>query len=167
MEIESSLTAATRSQKLRSRIFWFLAGSVLNYLLISTPFKWLQANTAMPLIAISACSIGLSTTFFFAWNYFVNFRTDVRKRDAFPRYLGAVGVMWLLSSLTLTALKHFDAQMSFDIARTAVDLDIVATQFFLAGLKFALYHKWVFPLGNGVSYQSEEGPGEILVKRGQ
>jgi hypothetical protein len=36
--------------------------------------------------------------------------------------------------------------MAFSIAGIPLDLDIVATQFFLAGLKFFLYHKWVFPL---------------------
>jgi hypothetical protein len=146
MKSDSPSAGRTRAQKLRSRIFWFLAGAGLNYLLISTPFKWLQANTALPLLAISACSLGVSTSFFFTWNYFVNFRTDSRKRDAFARYVSAVGLMWLLSSITLTLLKQFDAQMSFSLGRIPLDLDIVATQFFLAGLKFTLYHKWVFPL---------------------
>jgi hypothetical protein len=146
MEIDSTTAETTRAQKLRSRIFWFLAGATLNYLLISTPFKYLRANTDLPLWGVSACSIAVSTTFFFAWNYFVNFRTDSRKRDALARYVGAVTLMWLLSSATLTLLKHFDAGRGFDIAGIALDLDIVATQFFLAGLKFTLYHKWVFPL---------------------
>jgi hypothetical protein len=39
MEIDSTTAETTRAQKLRSRIFWFLAGATLNYLLISTPFK--------------------------------------------------------------------------------------------------------------------------------
>lgn len=127
------------------RLFWFIAGSAVNYLLISTPFKWLKLHTDLPLWAISACSIGISTTFFFGWNYFVNFRTDTRKRDALPRYLAAVALMFSLSSATLTILKHFDAHMAFSLGRFPLDLDIVATQFFLAGLKFYLYHKWVFP----------------------
>ncbi len=131
---------------LHRRIFWFLAGAGLNYLLISTPFKWLQAHTALPIPALAACSVGVATTFFFFWNYFINFRTDRRKRDALPRYVSAVAGMWLLSSTLLTILKHFNAQMAFSVARFPLDLDIVATQFFLAGLKFFLYHKWVFPV---------------------
>jgi hypothetical protein len=43
-------------------------------------------------------------------------------------------------------LKHFNAHSPFSIGRFALDLDIVATQFFLSGLKFFLYHKWVFPV---------------------
>lgn len=132
---------------LRSRIFWFLAGSGVNYLLISTPFSYLRAHTELPIWTISACSMGVSTSFFFCWNYFINFRTDSRKRDALARYLVAVALMWLLSSTTLTFLKHFDARMAFSLGKFPLDLDIVATQFFLAGLKFFLYHRWVFPLG--------------------
>ena len=95
----------------------------------------------------------MSTTFFFAWNYFINFRTDARKRDALARYLTAVACMWALSSATLTLLKHFNAHMAFSIGRFPLDLDIVATQFFLSGLKFFLYHKWAFPL-------AKEAPAE-------
>ena len=133
-------------QALRTRFLWFLAGAGVNYLLIATPFKWLRIHTDMPIWAISACSIGVSTTFFFLWNYFINFRTHARKRDALPRYVGAVACMWALSSATLTVLKHFNAHMAFSLGRFPLDLDIVATQFFLSGLKFFLYHKWVFPL---------------------
>jgi putative flippase GtrA len=133
-------------QAVRTRFLWFLAGAGVNYLLIATPFKWLQAHTALPIWAISACSLGVSTSFFFFWNYFINFRSDSRKRDALPRYLTAVACMWALSTATLTILKHFNARMAFSLGGIPLDLDIVATQFFLAGLKFFLYHKWVFPV---------------------
>lgn len=135
-----------RRQKTRARFFWFMAGSVANYLLILTPFKWLKAHTDLPTLAIAACSMGVSASFFFVWNYFINFRGDSRKRDALPRYLTAVLVMFVLSTNLLAYLKQHDAHMAFSIGRFALDLDIVATQFFLAGLKFFLYHKWVFPL---------------------
>ncbi len=118
----------------------------MNYLIIATPFKWLHAHTELPLWGISACSLGISTTFFFIWNYFINFRSNTRKRDALPRYLGAVTLMWALSTATLTLLKSRDLGHAFAVGHFALDLDIVATQFFLSGLKFMLYHKWVFPL---------------------
>lgn len=140
-----------RRQHLRSRVFWFLGGATVNYLLISTPFKYLQAHTGLPIWAVSACSIGVSAIFFFLWNYFINFRTDARKRDALPRYILAVICMWLLSSATLTVLKNFNFRMSFSVGRFPLDLDIVATQFFLSGLKFFLYHVWVFPLSKRAS----------------
>ncbi len=141
----SSAEASKRKQALGWRLLFFFAGSGVNYLLISTPFKYLREHTGWSLIAISACSLLVSTTFFFFWNYFVNFRTDARKRDALPRYLSAVALMWILSTLTLTALKHFNAQMSMTLAHFPLDLDIIATQFFLGGFKFLLYHTWAFP----------------------
>lgn len=131
---------------LQSRIVWFIAGAAVNYLLIATPFKWLRTHTGLPIWAVAACSLAVSTTFFFAWNYFINFRTDSRKRDALARYLTAVACMWALSSITLTILKHYDAKMALNLGRIPLDLDIIATQFFLSGLKFFLYHIWVFPL---------------------
>ena len=133
-------------QKARARFAWFLAGSVLNYLLIALPFQWLKAHTGLPDFAISVCSLSVGASFFFVWNYFINFRGDSRKRDALPRYLGAVLLMSALSTGLLTLLKQHDNHMAFSIGGFALDLDIVATQFFLSGLKFFLYHKWVFPL---------------------
>jgi putative flippase GtrA len=143
----SDIEPPKRRQKVRARFFWFLAGAVVNYLLILTPFKWLRLHHPdWPLLAISACSIGVSASFFFVWNYFINFRGDSRKRDALPRYIGAVILMSGLSTCLLTFLKHHNAHMAFSVGKIALDLDIVATQFFLSGLKFFLYHKWVFPL---------------------
>jgi len=146
MAIPAADPPSKNRQMLRSRIFWFLAGASLNYLLIATPFKWLRANTDLPIWAISACSLAISMSFFFAWNYFVNFRTDSRKRDAFARYVTAVALMWALSTTTLTILKHVDWHMALKVGRFPLDLDIIATQFFLSGFKFLLYHKWAFPL---------------------
>ena len=146
MDQTPAVGVARRKQQLRSRVFWSLAGAGVNYLLISTPFKWLKTHTGLPDWEISACSLGVSQSFFFSWNYFVNFRTDARKRDALPRYIAAVVCIWAISSATLTILKHFDAHLSLNIWRFSLDLDIVATQFLFGGLKFLLYHKWVFPL---------------------
>jgi hypothetical protein len=134
-------------QTLRSRLFWFLVGAVVSYLFISTPFKYLKAHTSLSLTAISGCSVGLSMTFFFVWNYFVNFRGDSRRRDALARYLVAVVIMWALSSTTLSLLKHIHFHYAFNLGnRIPIDLDIVATQFFFGGFKFLLYHCWVFPV---------------------
>ena len=133
-------------QALRMRLFWFMAGAGVNYLLIATPFKWLKAHTELSTWAIAGCSLGVSAIFFFLWNYFINFRTHARKRDALPRYFAAVICMWALSSTLLTLLKHYDWHYSMALGRFPLDLDVIATQFFLSGLKFVLYHKWVFPV---------------------
>jgi hypothetical protein len=136
----------SKKQPVAVRFAWFLAGAGVNYRLISTPFKYLRTHHPdLPIIAISACSLAVSACFFFFWNYFVNFRTDSRKRDALVRYIVAVAGMWVLSTLTLTALKHFNAHLHFNIGRFPLDLDIIATQFFLGGFKFLIYHYWAFP----------------------
>ena len=131
---------------MRARIFWFGAGAGINYLLISTPFKWLKVHTNLPVWEIAGCSLAISTVFFFIWNYFINFRTYARKRDALPRYILAVVCMWVLSSALLTVLKRLDIHLSLNLGRFPLDVEIIATQFFLSGLKFFLYHRWVFPL---------------------
>jgi putative flippase GtrA len=132
-------------QSTARRLMWFLAGSGVNYLLISTPFNYLRTHTGLSILAVAACSLAISTTFFFFWNYFVNFRTTSRKRDAFRRYIMAVTLMWILSTLTLTALKHLNAHLSLQLGSIPLDLDIIATQLFLGGFKFLLYHFWAFP----------------------
>ena len=124
----------------------------MNYLLIGTPFNWLKSHTSIPSWGIAACSIGVSATFFFLWNYFINFRTNVRKRDALKRYTTAVILMWAASSTVLWFLTRHDANPIFGVlqlpvvGRLPLNRDIIATQFFLSGIKFLLYHKWVFPL---------------------
>ena len=68
--MENAAEPAKPSRTLRWRMFWFLAGSGVNYLLIATPFKYLRTHTTLPVWQISACSIGVGTVFFFLWNYF-------------------------------------------------------------------------------------------------
>ena len=95
---------------------------------------------------LRVAAVAVSTTFFFIWNYFINFRTDLRKRDALPRYVAAVAAMWLLQSGILSAFKYFNVHSNVYLGHVPIDLAIVATQFLPSGLKFYLYHKWVFPL---------------------
>ena len=148
-----------QKQALRARIFWFLAGSGVNYLLISAPFKYLRTHTALSNDVVAALAMGTSTVVFFFWNYFVNFRTDSRKRDALPRYLAAVFFMWLLSSRLLAFLKGHDYHYSFQLGHFPLDLDIIATQFFLAGIKFPLYNYWAFPV-KSTKALSDPAPSE-------
>ncbi len=145
-------------QTARMRLLWFMVGAGVNYLLIATPFKYLSAHTEMPVWAKSACSIGVSTTFFFCWNYFVNFRTDSRKRDAFARYLTAVIVLGLIAAGLLTAFKHFNV---LKLQSSPLDLDVVVLQLCFGPLKFLVYHYWAFPVAKappgGVAEQARRG----------
>ena len=54
--------------------------------------------------------------------------------------------MWAISTTMLTLLKHWDFRLALSLGRFPIDLDIVATQFFIGGFKFLVYHRWVFPL---------------------
>ncbi len=153
MESTPSPDPTREQQALRSRLFWFVAGAGVNYLLIAMPFKWLRFHAGLSVSVSAGLSMAASSIFFFCWNYFLNFRTDARKRDALWRYLSAVALMWLLSSTLLSVLKHLHAQLNF----LKLDLDVIATQFFLAGIKFPLYHKWAFPV-KSTRLREEEFP---------
>ena len=144
--MENATEPAKSSRTLRWRMFWFLAGSGVNYLLIATPFKYLHTHTTLSVWQISACSTAVGTVVFFLWNYFVNFRTDSRKRDALARYLTAVAMLYVMSTTLLTLFKHFDAHLALNLGRFPIDLDVVATQLCLSWLKFIVYHKWAFPV---------------------
>lgn len=146
METSTAPIQDPAKQALRSRLIWFLAGAAFNYVLISVPFHYLETHSSLPRLAISACSMGISTSVFFVWNYFVNFRTDSRKRDALKRYAIAALSMMALSTLLLTALKSFNLHLRFNFGRFNPDLDVLTTQAALAGLKFFIYHKWAFPV---------------------
>ena len=144
--MEPQPDAEKARKTLMMRVVMFLIGGVVNYLLISTPFKYLRTHTDLNLVAVSACSMGVSTVFFFLWNYFIGFRTDARKRDAFARYLTAVIVLWALSTGLLSLFKAFDAHLAVSIGRFPLDLDVIATQACFGWLKFIVYHKWAFPV---------------------
>ena len=143
MENEDNRETDKQRQTVRQRLLWFFAGAGVNYLLIATPFKYLSKHTDWPTWLVSACSVGVSTTFFFCWNYFVNFRTDSRKRDAFARYLTAVIVLGLISTGLLTAFKHFNV---LKLQSFPLDLDVVVLQLCFGPLKFLVYHFWAFPV---------------------
>ena len=143
MENEDNRETSAQRQPVIHRLLWFFAGAGMNYLLIATPFKYLRTHTDWPTLLISACSVGVSTTFFFFWNYFVNFRTDARKRDAFARYLTAVIVLGLISTGLLAAFKSFNV---LKLQSFPLDLDVVVLQLCFGPLKFLVYHKWAFPV---------------------
>jgi hypothetical protein len=129
------------------RIFWFLVGAGVNYILIAMPYKYLTANNpTMSDWLKAAFSLGVSTCVFFPWNYFVNFRTDVRKRHAFPRFLTVVLINYTISVTLLRAFKGVEAGLSLRIGNHDLDLDVITMQLCLGWLKFLFYHKWAFPV---------------------
>ncbi len=149
MESTATHPRESRQKELHWRLFWFVVGAGVNYLLISSPLGWLKTHTQFPIWAIVACSLATSTTLLFVWNYFVNFRSSLRKREALPRYLAAVGFMYVLQWITLTLMKHHNGHLALNLFGHPLDLDILGSQALLAGVKFPLYHKWAFPVPKG------------------
>ena len=73
-------------------------------------------------------------------NYFVNFRTRRGFRECQKRYLAAVAFCYLLTySLSLSGIKQWGQTNTLTYAIVA------ACQVSVAGLKFLLYHYWVYP----------------------
>ena len=101
--------------------------------------KYFQWRTGPSL----AVSFAIMTCFFFVWNYFVNFRTSVVWHDCLWRYLGSVGVCYGLNLLiTFTAIKRLGAEGS--LHRFLIIAGVLSVT---GGVKFLLYHFWVFPHG--------------------
>lgn len=144
--MDNDIAAAKSRQTITQRLLWFLVGAVVNYLLISTPFKYLTKQLGWSKEAASACAMGVSTTFFFLWNYFVNFRTGTKKHVALARYLVVVLVMYVVSTSLLIVFKSFNANLRVRIRDYDLDLDIITVQLCLGWIKFIVYHKWAFPL---------------------
>ena len=143
-----------RKQSVWMRLLWFAAGGVVNYLLISTPLKYLKLHhPSWPDMVNTGLSASVGTAFFFFWNYFVNFRTGSRKRDALTRYIIAVSALGALQWLSLWAFTHIDTHpyIHLDLLHFIgvpllnINRDVVAMQFCLGGFKFLIYHFWAFP----------------------
>lgn len=144
----------SRKQSIGLRLLLFLAGAVLNYLLISTPLKFLKHHhPGWPDMVTTGLSVIVGMTFFFFWNYFVNFRTGSRKRDAFTRYViaaAALGglqwlVLWAFTHLDRNPYVYLDPHHLLGLASININRDVVAAQFCLGGFKFLIYHYWAFP----------------------
>jgi putative flippase GtrA len=142
--VNSADEMAAERQPLRSRLLWFGVGAVLNYILIATLYKWVS-GWHWPAWVASACSVGVATSFLFAWNVLVNFRSERKAKTALPRYVAAVVFMWICSSAVLTLLKRIDMNLASSLGGIQLDFDVIGMQCFLAVLKFTIYHKWVFP----------------------
>jgi hypothetical protein len=143
--MEIANPTAKRRKAVLTRVFWFLIGGVVNYILIATPFNYLTRHTTLPDGVKVACSLAVSAAFFFPWNYFVNFRTGARKRDAFPRFLATYLTFFAISTVLLTSFKKIKGGFTVMIWGHNLDLDIITMQLCMGWVKFLVYHKWAFP----------------------
>ncbi len=136
---DPTATAPAR-QPLISRLFWFGVGGGFSVMLNLGPFHWMRTHGGLSDGAALAVSLLCVTVIFSIWNYFVNFRTTRGWRECQVRYLAAVGFCYLLTySLALTGIKHWahTPLMTYAI--------VAGTQIAVSGVKFLLYHSWVYP----------------------
>ena len=130
-----------KQQPVIERIIWFVVGGVgsagMNTLMTQFFDHTLGWRTGPSL----SVSFAIMTSFFFFWNYFINFRISAVWRDCLWRYLLSVAVCYGLNVLiSFSAIKKFGAEKS--LQRFFI---IAAVLSITGGVKFLLYHFWVFP----------------------
>jgi putative flippase GtrA len=127
-------------QPILSRLFWFGVGGAFSVMLNIGPFHWLRTHAGLPDGIALAISLTCVTVIFSIWNYLVNFRTTRGWRECQVRYLAAVGFCYLLTyTIALTGIKQWGE------SNTIAYLIVAATQIGVSGVKFLLYHHWVYP----------------------
>ena len=136
-----SSAAMTPTQSLVSRLFWFGVGGVISVALNLGPFHWLHEHAGLPDALALAISLTCVTVIFSVWNYLVNFRTARRWRECQVRYLSAIAFCYLLTyTIALTGIKQWGATTLW--LKYAI---VAGTQVGVSGVKFLLYHFWVYP----------------------
>lgn len=141
MTTEHQLPGAARPQSLRSRLLWFGVGGVIGYALNAGPFYLIEQHLAWPRWLAYAASLTFQTVIFFLWNYFINFRTPASWGPCAGRYIATVLVFY--------ASNYALAQLGFWVMPEWRYAVIAVVPAMLAGIKFGLYHWWVFPKGDG------------------
>lgn len=126
-----------RLRPLAIRIFWFGFGGALSVFLNAGPFHLLRTRAGLSGHWAYAISLCFATGLFLFWNYYINFRTSASFRSCAARYLVAVGLCTTINYLTvISGLK----------LRPGWWLAIIGTvQVGMGGVKFLLYHFWVYP----------------------
>jgi putative flippase GtrA len=124
-------------QPLQWRLFLFVVGGLLSTGLNAGPFWLMREVLHWPQAMAYALSLTLVTIVFAIWNYFINFRTDRSLRECTARYLACVGLCSALNYLiVISGLKAWaDGWL----------LIIATVQIGMGGVKFLLYHFWVYP----------------------
>jgi len=134
---ESVLREPVPKQPLAWRLLWFVIGGVMSTALNAGPFKLMRDYAHWPTPVCYALSLLLVTTVFAIWNYYINFRTDRSLRDCTGRYLMCVALCSAINyALVLSGLKAWGHGWLVVIATVQVGM---------GGVKFLLYHFWVYP----------------------
>lgn len=138
-------------QSLVSRLWWFVVGGCLSVGINAAIFHltidlWHWADWQGYALSLTAVTVVFSL-----WNYFLNFRTTAGWRECLARYLSVIALCYVLNyAITLTGFKQLAATREMKFAIIAV------VQIGMSGLKFLLYHFWVYPRGPKLSEQREQ-----------
>jgi hypothetical protein len=136
----SAQSADAKKQSLVARLFWFATGGGFSVLLNLGPFHWLTTSAGLSRPVALGISLTLVTLLFGVWNYTVNFRTQRNWTACIPRYLAALGFCSLLTyGISLLGIQRLGLGYPWDLAL------IGTTQIGVSGIKFLLYHFWVYP----------------------
>ena len=124
-----------------SRIFWFILGAPLSMGINLGIFFLVNSWLGYSKDAAYFVSLTTVTIVFSLWNYFINFRSARNYADCLPRYIVALGCCYAINYLIAhTGFKRIAHDVK--ILQVAV---IVTSTFLVSGVKFLLYHFWVYP----------------------
>jgi putative flippase GtrA len=128
---------AAAPQSLFFRLLWFGAGGVLSYTLNVSCFLLLTRHLGLSQRVAYACSLALITGVTFGWSYLVNFRTSRSLQSCLKRYVATLVICY--------GLNYLMAHVAFAFWPDKPKLIILVVLVIIAGVKFLIYHWWVFP----------------------
>lgn len=133
---------AQKKQSLINRVFWFGVGGGFSSGLNTGVMRLLCDGLHWPKAAALGVSIPVTAVVFFLWSYFINFRTSQVWKDCLHRYLACVVACQLTNYLvSLTCIRIWGTNW------TKIYFINVGVMSITGGIKFLLYHFWVFPHG--------------------
>jgi len=131
-----------KKQSLPARVLFFAIGGALSSGLNTGIFKLFSAVLHLPRSVALAVSIIVTTVVFFLWSYYVNFRTSQVWKNCIGRYLTCVATCQAINyAVAFTCIGIWGSEWK------KVYLINVAVMSVTGGVKFLLYHFWVFPPG--------------------
>jgi hypothetical protein len=144
MDSPAAVKPPQPKQPLPARLGFFVLGGLGSTTLNSTILDLTRHYFGWPYAAGYAVSAASTAFVFFLWSYFVNFRTSLVWKNCLGRYIACVLLALLMNYLIgVCGLKQFGS------TRLARFIVIGIVQSFTGGIKFLLYHYWVFPYADG------------------
>lgn len=138
------MSETTARQSIFSRVFWFAVGGFLSVGVNWSIFYVFRHKLDLPVWVALGISLTAITTIFSVWNYFVNFRTGRAWHECLYRYFAAIAFCYVLNYvISLSGIKGIGHTKTLEFAV------ITAVQILVSGVKFLLYHFWVYPHASG------------------